>query len=284
MRQFRLPDLGMGNKDATIVAWHVEEGEEVLSDTRLVSVETEKATVEVFSPFSGRVARLLAKTGDIVKTGAPLAEFAEAAEEEAGAGASRLAITAHKLAQPPPAPADGARQFLMPDLGIGNKDAAVVAWHVAEGDDVLANQQLVSVETEKATIEIPAPWSGRVERLFALAGEQVKVGAPLALLSQSAPAKTATAPLPAAAPVMPAEPRRLARPPRAAPTLAVPASGSPAPITRPSERARAVLDAAAKRQRGSVLPGAGSRVVLAVEIIILLLCGLFLIWWLTALG
>jgi pyruvate/2-oxoglutarate dehydrogenase complex dihydrolipoamide acyltransferase (E2) component len=279
MRQFRLPDLGMGNKDAVVVAWHVAEGEAVLADTPLLSVETEKATVEVFSPFSGRVARLLAKTGERVKTGAPVAEFAEA-DAEAVSAASRLAITAHKLATPPAAAADGVRSFLMPDLGIGNKDATVAAWHVAEGDEVLANQQLVSVETEKATIELPAPWSGRVERLLVVAGEEVKVGAPLALLSESARAAA-----PAATPMekKPIEPRRPARPSRPAPRLTTAASAWVG-LTRSSERARTALNAAAKWPFGAGLPLAGSGLVLAIEILVLVLCGLFLLWWLAVLG
>jgi pyruvate/2-oxoglutarate dehydrogenase complex dihydrolipoamide acyltransferase (E2) component len=279
MRQFRLPDLGMGNKDAVVVAWHVAEGEAVLADTRLLSVETEKATVEVFSPFSGRIARLLAKTGELVKTGTPVAEFAET-DAEAGSAASRLAITAHKLATPSAAGADGARSFLMPDLGIGNKDATVAAWHVAEGDEVLTNQQLVSVETEKATIELPAPWSGRVERLLIGAGEAVKVGAPLALLSESAGAAA-----PAATPMeeKPIEPRRQARPSRPAPRLTTAASTSGG-LARSSERARTALNAAAKWPFGAGLSAAGSGLVLAIEILVLVLCGLFLLWWLAVLG
>jgi pyruvate dehydrogenase E2 component (dihydrolipoamide acetyltransferase) len=84
MRQFNLPDLGEGLEEAEIVAWHVNEGDHVVVDQPLLSVETDKAVVEVPSPQSGRVARLFGAKGDLVKVGAPLVEFAEGAERDTG--------------------------------------------------------------------------------------------------------------------------------------------------------------------------------------------------------
>ena len=84
MRQFILPDLGEGLEEAEIVAWHVNEGDHVVVDQPLVSVETDKAVVEVPSPSSGRIARLFGAKGDLVKVGAPLVEFAEGAQEDTG--------------------------------------------------------------------------------------------------------------------------------------------------------------------------------------------------------
>jgi 2-oxoisovalerate dehydrogenase E2 component (dihydrolipoyl transacylase) len=84
MRQFNLPDLGEGLEEAEIVAWYVNEGDHVVVDQPLVSVETDKAVVEVPSPQSGRIARLFGGKGDLVKVGAPLVEFAEGAQEDSG--------------------------------------------------------------------------------------------------------------------------------------------------------------------------------------------------------
>jgi 2-oxoisovalerate dehydrogenase E2 component (dihydrolipoyl transacylase) len=84
MRQFLLPDLGEGLEEAEIVAWHVTEGDHVVADQPLVSVETDKAVVEVPSPQSGRIAQLFGAKGDIVKVGAPLVEFAEGQEADTG--------------------------------------------------------------------------------------------------------------------------------------------------------------------------------------------------------
>jgi len=71
------------------------------------------------------------------------------------------------------------RVFLLPDLGEGLEEAVVSAWLVAEGDQVELNQPFVEVETAKATVEVPAPWPGRVATLHVEAGATVAVGAPL---------------------------------------------------------------------------------------------------------
>jgi len=81
---FVLPDLGEGLQEAEIVAWHVSEGENVVADQPLVSVETDKAVVEVPSPRSGRIARVLAAKGEIVKVGATLVEFVSGQVEDSG--------------------------------------------------------------------------------------------------------------------------------------------------------------------------------------------------------
>jgi pyruvate dehydrogenase E2 component (dihydrolipoamide acetyltransferase) len=84
MRQFILPDLGEGLEEAEIVTWHVNEGDRVVVDQPLVSLETDKAVVEVPSPWSGRIARLFGGKGDLIKVGAPLVEFAEGAQGDTG--------------------------------------------------------------------------------------------------------------------------------------------------------------------------------------------------------
>jgi pyruvate dehydrogenase E2 component (dihydrolipoamide acetyltransferase) len=74
-RTFRLPDLGEGLHEAQIVEWHINEGDDIRADAPLLSVETDKAVTEVPSPWTGRVGRLCASVGELVKVGAPLVEF-----------------------------------------------------------------------------------------------------------------------------------------------------------------------------------------------------------------
>jgi 2-oxoisovalerate dehydrogenase E2 component (dihydrolipoyl transacylase) len=84
------------------------------------------------------------------------------------------------------------RQFTLPDLGEGLEEAEIVTWFVNAGDHVAANQPLVSVETDKAVVEVPSPWSGTIARLFGAKGELVKVGAPLVEFSEGAEQDTGT--------------------------------------------------------------------------------------------
>lgn len=93
MRQFTLPDLGEGLEEAEIVAWFVNEGDHVVANQPLASVETDKAVVEVPSPWSGTIARLFGAKGDLIKVGAPLVEFSEAAEEDTGTIVGEVART-----------------------------------------------------------------------------------------------------------------------------------------------------------------------------------------------
>jgi pyruvate dehydrogenase E2 component (dihydrolipoamide acetyltransferase) len=72
------------------------------------------------------------------------------------------------------------RSFRLPDLGEGLREAEIVEWHVGEGDLVAADDPLVTVETDKAVTDIPAPWAGRLLRLHGQVGERVAVGASLA--------------------------------------------------------------------------------------------------------
>ena len=90
MKTFNLPDLGEGLQEAEIVSWHVGVGDKVVAEQPLVSVETDKAVVEVPAPFSGRVARLCAETGTAVPVGAPLVEFEEADRVDSGTVAGKL--------------------------------------------------------------------------------------------------------------------------------------------------------------------------------------------------
>lgn len=85
MSTFKLPDLGEGLQDAEIVSWHVSPGDHVVADQPLVSVETAKAVVEIPSPQSGHIARLLGEPGDVIEIDADLVEFSDEAPSDPGA-------------------------------------------------------------------------------------------------------------------------------------------------------------------------------------------------------
>jgi pyruvate dehydrogenase E2 component (dihydrolipoamide acetyltransferase) len=120
MSTFNLPDLGEGLKEAEIVAWHVAEGDHVVVDQPLVSVETEKAVVEIPSPQAGHVAHLLARPGDRIEVGAPLLTFEEGAHAETGTVVGELTkpATRFKPAAAPAVPASPAVRARAKELGV----------------------------------------------------------------------------------------------------------------------------------------------------------------------
>lgn len=93
MTTFHLPDLGEGLAEAEIVAWHVKEGDSVVVDQPMASVETDKAVVEIPSPFTGKILKLHAHDGDIVATGKPLVDF------ELAPGAAPPVTQTHEVAE-----------------------------------------------------------------------------------------------------------------------------------------------------------------------------------------
>lgn len=90
LRRFILPDLGEGLQEAEIVEWHVSAGERVVADQPLLSVETDKAVVEVPSPWSGNVTAILANAGDVLPVGAPLVEINDVSGEDSTAIVGKL--------------------------------------------------------------------------------------------------------------------------------------------------------------------------------------------------
>ncbi len=112
IKTFNLPDLGEGLPDATIVEWHVKEGDDIKLDAPLASMETAKAVVDVPSPYTGKVVKLYGAPGDVIETGAALADFepdpnAKQRAESQDTGHSH-GPKKKKAAEPAPAPAPAA--------------------------------------------------------------------------------------------------------------------------------------------------------------------------------
>ena len=111
MSTFRLPDLGEGLSEAELVAWHVAVGQHVVKEQPLVSVETDKAVVEIPSPQAGRIVKLYGAPGDHLPVGAPLIEFEEGVPMDAGAIVGEIGgapVAAAAASQPLAHPASAA--------------------------------------------------------------------------------------------------------------------------------------------------------------------------------
>src|SRR5204863_1208671 len=92
MKIFKLPDLGEGMQEAEIVEWHVKEGDQVRVDQPLVSMETDKAIVEVPSPYDGRIEKLFGKQHDVVKVHAPLVGFEGEGDQDSGTVVGQMPV------------------------------------------------------------------------------------------------------------------------------------------------------------------------------------------------
>ncbi|WP_295219027.1 2-oxo acid dehydrogenase subunit E2 [uncultured Brevundimonas sp.] len=192
---FKLPDVGEGTAEAELVGWHVKIGDTVAEDQIIADVMTDKATVEITAPVSGKVVALHGEPGAMVPVRGPLVEF-----EVEGAGNADDTPTpaAPAVAKPDPAPVvaatpkvetptaaavstptSGNYVFKLPDVGEGTAEAELVGWHVKVGDAVEEDQILADVMTDKATVEITSPVAGTVVALYGEAGKSVPVGGPL---------------------------------------------------------------------------------------------------------
>ncbi len=240
---FKLPDVGEGTAEAELVAWHVAVGDMVEEDQIVADVMTDKATVEITAPVSGKVLAIHGQAGEMVPVRGPLVEF----EVEGAGNASDAEPTpAPVVAKSEPAPvvaeapkveaaqasaptAAGANYvFKLPDVGEGTAEAELVGWHVKVGDTVEEDQILADIMTDKATVEITSPINGVVVALHGETGQQVPVGGPLVSFKVEGKGNVAAAPA-AAAPVAKAEKAAPAPVAKAAPP-APKASASAKPV------------------------------------------------------
>ncbi|WP_288757250.1 2-oxo acid dehydrogenase subunit E2 [uncultured Brevundimonas sp.] len=190
---FKLPDVGEGTAEAELVGWHVKVGDVVAEDQIVADVMTDKATVEITAPVSGKVTALHGEPGAMVPVRGPLVEF-----EVEGAGNAENAPAPAAVASPEPAPVvaeapkveaspaaavepptSGNYVFKLPDVGEGTAEAELVGWHVKVGDAVEEDQILADVMTDKATVEITSPVAGTVVALHGEPGKASPVGGPL---------------------------------------------------------------------------------------------------------
>jgi pyruvate dehydrogenase E2 component (dihydrolipoamide acetyltransferase) len=238
-----VPDLG-DFADVEVIEVLVKAGDSVAAEQGLITLETEKATMDIPSPAAGKVAALKVKVGDRVSKGSVIATL----EPEGGAAAAappggtrpaddltvkqpkfqradEVTVKQPKLERAA-APAEAAaRTVVVPDLG-DFADVEIIDVLVKPGDEVAAEQGLVTLETEKATMDVPSPEAGRVLELKVAVGGKVSAGDALLVLQPSGGTEAARAPAERAAPA-PAPPPRAAAAAATKSVAARPAAASP---------------------------------------------------------
>ena len=208
-----VPDIGADEVEVTDIL--VKVGDSVSADQSLLAVEGDKASMEVPAPVAGVVQEIRVNTGDKVKTGSLIMLFAAQGAAAAPAVAASAAPVAAPAAPVAPAAAPATtsqlRDVVVPD--IGGDEVEVTEVMVKVGDSVSADQSLLSVEGDKASMEVPAPFAGTVVEVKVNAGDKVKTGSLVFVFSSGA-----------AAPVAAAAPAAVA---------ATPAAASAAPVAAP---------------------------------------------------
>ncbi|KFB21891.1 dihydrolipoamide acetyltransferase [Pseudomonas aeruginosa PGPR2] len=181
----RVPDIGNG--EGEVIELLVKPGDKVEADQSLLTLESDKASMEIPSPKAGVVKSIKAKVGDTLKEGDEILELeVEGGEQpaEAKAEAAPAQPEAPKAEAPAPAPSESkpaapaaasVQDIKVPDIGSAGK-ANVIEVMVKAGDTVEADQSLITLESDKASMEIPSPASGVVESVSIKVGDEVGTG------------------------------------------------------------------------------------------------------------
>ncbi|MCH5505456.1 pyruvate dehydrogenase complex dihydrolipoyllysine-residue acetyltransferase, partial [Salmonella enterica subsp. diarizonae serovar 16:z10:e,n,x,z15] len=203
-KEVHVPDIGGDEVEVTEVM--VKVGDTVAAEQSLITVEGDKASMEVPAPFAGTVKEIKISTGDKVSTGSLIMIFEVAGE--AGAAAPAKAEAAPAAAAPA---ASVSKEVNVPD--IGGDEVEVTEVMVKVGDKIAAEQSLITVEGDKASMEVPAPFAGTVKEIKISTGDKVKTGSLIMVFEvegaspAASPAKQeAVAPAPAAKAEKPAAP------------------------------------------------------------------------------
>ena len=174
-----VPDIG-DFKDVPVIEIFVKVGDTVKAEDPLISLESDKATMDVPAPHGGVVKAIKVKVGDKVSQGSVVMQFNGAAGSAvAAAEATKPSVSA------PPAPVSapaGLAEVRVPDIG-DFKDVPVIEIFVKVGDTVRAEDPLMSLESDKATMDVPAPLGGVVQEIRVKLGDKVSEGSVIMMLS-----------------------------------------------------------------------------------------------------
>nr|WP_315428231.1 dihydrolipoyllysine-residue acetyltransferase [uncultured Albidiferax sp.] len=245
--EIHVPDIGDFD-EVTVIELMVKPGDTVKADQSLITVESDKASMEIPSSAAGVVKELKVAIGDKVKQGslvvmlevaggaaaAPAPVAAAEAPKAAAAQAAPAPAATTPVAAPAAAPAaSGPIQIFVPDIG-DFKDVTVIEVMVKVGDSIKQEQSLITVESDKASMEIPSSSAGVLKELKVKLGDTVNIGDLLAIVEGvGAPAAAAPAPAPVAAAAASPVPAAAAAP-AAAPVEAAAAPAAHNPTVAPS--------------------------------------------------
>ncbi|MCW8107089.1 pyruvate dehydrogenase complex dihydrolipoyllysine-residue acetyltransferase [Alteromonas ponticola] len=196
IKEVRVPDLG--EEGVEVIELCVNAGDDVEQEGALVTVESDKASMDIPAPFAGKLKELCVKVGDKISEGDLLAKIAVSEDADEGASDADKAAeqpendTTERTEQTEDKPAQekaaakspssgGTVEVKVPDIGDAS-DVEIIEILVAEGDSVAAEDGLITLETDKATMDVPAPQAGKIKELKVKVGDKVSEGSLILML------------------------------------------------------------------------------------------------------
>lgn len=227
--EVKVPDIGDFN-DVEIIDIHVKKGDQIQAEDSIISLESDKATIDIPAPAAGTVKEIKVKNGDRVSEGdlillleetapeavaepAPASKAVKAAPPQAPAPAKAVEAPAKKTES---AATVSEQEITVPDIGDFN-EVEVIDILVKVGDEVEVETPLLSLESDKATMDIPSPYAGTIKKILVKNGDKVSKGKAIAIIAAKAEAATV---------------EKVSAPeqPKAATEKPTPAAAKPAPV------------------------------------------------------
>lgn len=182
IKEVTVPDIG-GATDVDVIEVSVKPGDVVAKEDSLLTLEGDKATMEIPSPFSGKIVSVHVAVGDKISEGhliVTLEVTVDLAEKQL-----------NETTLQPVVPTATAQKVLVPDIG-GADNVDVIQINVAIGDEVQKEDALITLEGEKATMDIPSPFTGKVTEILVAVGAKVSEGTPIAVIAAAGDASSKT--------------------------------------------------------------------------------------------
>ncbi len=174
LQEVRVPDIGEYS-NVSIIEIMVKPGQTIAKEASLLTLETDKATMEIPAPFAGVVKEVLVKLGDKVSKGSLILKI----ESEAASAAPKKEVPKNETAKTAPVDAGNVKEIIVPDIG-EYSNVTIIEVMMKPGQSIAKEASLITLETDKATMEIPAPFAGSIDQVLVKVGDKVSKGSKIA--------------------------------------------------------------------------------------------------------
>eukprot|EP01060_Flectonema_neradi_P040577 TRINITY_DN9300_c0_g1_i5.p1 TRINITY_DN9300_c0_g1~~TRINITY_DN9300_c0_g1_i5.p1 ORF type:complete len:549 (+),score=152.08 TRINITY_DN9300_c0_g1_i5:108-1754(+) len=185
---FPMADIGEGIKEVEVLNWFVKEGDTVEEFQKLCEIQSDKAMAEITSKYTGKITKIYTEVGDMQQVGSGLVDI-----DVDGGDAPEAPPAAAPASSAPASSSGGSLETVnMMEIADGISKVEVLQVFVKDGDVVSEGDNLIEIQSDKATAEIPSPFSGTVKNITAVIGEDLKIGGPICQIQAEGSSSSAT--------------------------------------------------------------------------------------------